>query len=105
MAENNEIKWMFKSYILLSNLYNNIDSINKYLTKAEEVIEKDPSKQLKKSTLLNNQALLIKAMGNLSLSKAQYNEAIKIARQGGLQNYLSNLFNNYAYQFLIMNVR
>jgi len=100
LKENNKIKWIFKSYILLSNLYNNIDSINKYLTKAEEVIEKDQSMQLEKITLLNNQALLNKAMGNLTLSKAQYNEAIKIARQSGFQNYLSNLYNNYAYQLM-----
>jgi len=100
LEEFNDDRRILKSYILLSNINYDIDSIAKYLVKAEEIIEKNETLKFEKVTLLNNQALINKAMGNLKLSKSKYLEAITIAKQNNFNNFLANLYNNYAYQLM-----
>ncbi len=95
--ENDYILGALKSYLLLSNTYNNVDSIRKYLDLANSIIEENPSLTYEKVVLRNTQALVNKAIGNLKLSKTQYLEAISISKRTGYQESLSNLYNNYAY--------
>jgi len=94
---NNYSLGAFKSYILLSNISEKLDSINKYLGLANNVLIEYPDLLYKKVVLRNEQALLNKAIGNNALSKKQYIEAISISRNNGFQSFLANLYNNYAY--------
>lgn len=87
----------FKSYILLSNIYDNLDSVNKYLDFANKVIQENPELSYEIVVLKNNQGLLNKAIGNLELSKTQYLEAINISKKNGFRDHLTVLYNNYAY--------
>ncbi|MCF8347643.1 MAG: hypothetical protein K9G61_02410 [Bacteroidales bacterium] len=96
----NHEKDLFSPYLLLSNSFSSLDSIRKYVSLSRQIIEKFPELIFEKVVLLNNQALINKSIGNLTLSKAQYNEAINISRQSGFRYYLSNLYNNYAYQLM-----
>lgn len=97
---NNLLKDLFAPYLLLSNSFSTLDSIQKYLTLSDNLVKLFPDLIFEKVTLLNNQALLNKSVGNYKTSKAQYLQAIGIAKQNGFQNYLSNLYNNYAYQLM-----
>jgi signal transduction histidine kinase len=74
-----------------------------YLNKAEEILNYYPKATYEKVVILNNKALLNKALGKLSESKIQYIQAIHIAREQGYKSYLSNLYNNYAYQLIAEN--
>ena len=87
----------YKSYILLSNISNKLDSIQYYLDLAESVIEEEPELAYEKAALRNNQALINKAAGKYELAKKQYSEAIQIARSNGFDEYLANFYNNFAY--------
>jgi signal transduction histidine kinase len=91
------------TYILLSNISTHIDSMYFYLNKAEEILNYYPKATYEKVVILNNKALLNKALGKLSESKIQYIQAIHIAREQGYKSYLSNLYNNYAYQLIAEN--
>lgn len=95
-----EIKKIYP-YLLLSNTFNQIDSVKKYLNLCSSIIKKKPHLQFEKVVVLNNQALLNKAIGNLNLSKTQYLEAIDISESNGYRDYLSTLYNNYAYLLTI----
>ncbi|RLD83956.1 MAG: hypothetical protein DRJ10_02480, partial [Bacteroidetes bacterium] len=87
----------FKSYILLSNLFQRADSIQKYLALAESVIEEAPELAYEKAALRNNQALVNKAIGEFELAHKQYSDAINIARSNRFDTYLANFNNNFAY--------
>lgn len=92
---------ILSSYMVYSSSSMSIDSINKYILLADEVIYKNPSLLYEKVALKNNQALLNKALGNFRKSKLQYLEAINISVANGFSEHLANLYNNYAY--LLMN--
>ncbi len=87
----------FKSYILFSNIAQQIDTILLYLGKAEQIILENPELAYETVVLRNSQALINKAIGNFDLSHLQYSEAIKIARSNGFDEYLANFNNNFAY--------
>ena len=94
---NTNIKRNLKSYNLLSNLYTNIDSIQKYLMLVENIIEENPDLKYEKVVLLNNQALVNKTLGHSTLAQKQYEEAINISKTNRFFDHLANLYNNYAY--------
>lgn len=96
-VSNNYSLGAYKSYILLTALTDNLDTVNKYNNLANNVIIEHPKLLYKKVVLRNNQAFINKAIGNLELSKKQYTEAINISIDKGFQDHLSNLYNNYAY--------
>jgi len=87
----------YKSYILLANTSTNGDTINKYISLADNIIIQHPELLYEKAILRNNQALLNKALGNFELSKTQYFEAIKMSIDNGYQDHLAKIYNNYAY--------
>jgi two-component system, NarL family, sensor kinase len=87
----------FSNYLLLSLSTQKIDSIQKYITLADNIIEKHPNLSYEKVSLRNNQARFNKAFGRYDESKKQYNEAIGISLENGFQKHLLNLYNNYAY--------
>ncbi len=98
--KDNLLKGLFGPYMLLANSFTNIDSIQKYLSLTENLVAEYPNLHFERVVLLNNQALINKAVGNLALSKRQYLEAIRIASRNSYRNYLSTLYNNYAYQLM-----
>lgn len=85
------------SYLLLANTFNNLDSIQKYLDLAKQTIDNNEELLYEKSVILNRQALLNKSIGNYSLSKIQYIEAINISLVNGFKKNLSTIYNNYSY--------
>jgi len=66
------------------------------------IIAIDSKSQYKEVVLLNNKAMLNKAIGKYDLSKSQYLQAIKIAKENGYKKYLANLYNNYAYLLMAL---
>ncbi|MFK5854495.1 MAG: histidine kinase [Bacteroidota bacterium] len=88
---------IFSVYILLTNVFNNIDSIQRYLNKAEHLLVQNPELLYEKVALHNNMAVYYKAIKNYNLSREHYTEAINISKNKGFQNFLSNTYNNYAY--------
>ena len=95
--ESDLIKEKFASYLLYSSTYYDLITEQKYLNMAESILEKNPGMQYEKVGLYNNQALIHKALGDYNTSKKKYLEAINIAESNKFQQYLSNLYNNYAY--------
>ncbi len=91
------------SYILLSNISTQRDSMYFYLNKAQEILKHHPKANYEKVVVLINKALLDKALGKLSESKSQYIQAIHIAKEQGYRSHLSSLYNNYAYQLMVEN--
>lgn len=91
-----------KSYMLLAQLQTKLDSIRKYYALSDQIIAKDSKSQYKKVVLLNNKAMLNKAIRKYDLSKSQYLQAISIAREMGYKKYLANLYNNYAYLLMTL---
>jgi len=91
------------SFILFSNLSSKPDTIRRYLNEAEKLLNKHPDANYEFVAILSRKAILNKALGNLKESKVQYIEAIKIAQTQGYRSYLSNLYNNYAYQLMAEN--
>ncbi len=87
---------LVKNYILLANSFNNIDSIQKYLSLTEALVNTNEM-DYKKVALLNSNALLFKSLGKLNKAKSSYDEAIKISRTNGYKKHLASLYNNYAY--------
>jgi len=87
----------FNSYILLGNLFSDLDSINKYFNLAEQTLVKSKNQHYKEVVFLGNKGLLNKMIGNLKISKSSYLKAISIAKKYGYRYYLGNLYNNYAY--------
>ncbi len=85
------------AYSHLANSFYNVDSIIKYQKFAFEIIEENPHLNYEKVVLLNNMALIEKALANFDKSNNYYLEAIEIARAKGYKNYLANIYNNYAY--------
>jgi signal transduction histidine kinase len=95
---------LFKSYILLSNSFNQLDSIQKYLKLAESITDYADKLKYERAILLNNYAILNKAIGKIKISKSQYIQAIEICRQNGFQEQLCTLYNNYSYLLMAENV-
>lgn len=100
---NNLTKDLFPPYLLLSNTFTSLDSIQKYLTLTEDLLKDYPKLLYERVVLLNTQALINKAIGKLTVSKSKYLEAISISKTSGFPDYLSTLYNNYAYQLMAEN--
>jgi len=92
----NNMAGLVKNYILLANCFNNIDSIQKYLS-LTEVLVHPKNMGYKKAVLLNNKALIYKLIGEFNKARSSYNEAIKISIINDYKDHLANLYNNYAY--------
>lgn len=95
--QNGYPKRLFESYMLLSSTFTSHDSINKYLTLAESVVESHPELKYERVVLRNKQGYINNASGNLRLSNKQYLEAIQISLSNHFHDYLARLYNNYAY--------
>ncbi len=98
--KNNSDKDLFQPYLILANSFTSLDSIQKYLSLTEDLLSKYPNLLYERVVLLNNQALINKAIGKLTISKSKYLEAITISKNSGFPDYLSTLYNNYAYQLM-----
>ncbi len=94
--------YALKSYLLMTQLQTKLDSIQKYLALSDSIIAKDSRSQYKKVVLLNNKAMLNKAIRKYELSKSQYLQAISIATEKGYKKYVANLYNNYAYLLMAL---
>ena len=94
---NNIYEDTFPIYMLYSSLFTELDSISKYIDLADEVLIKYPQLSYEKVALLNSQALIFDAIGDYSLSRSKYLEAINISLHNNYQDYLSNIFNNFSY--------
>jgi len=92
---------VIENLILLSNTFQNTDSISKYLSLADKM--SSGKKDYTRVVVLNNQALFNKALGNMGIAKKAYIEAIDIAAKNGFEYYLSTLYNNFAYLLLAEN--
>jgi len=95
--EGNYFKVVVPAYLIKSVIYNNADSINKYLELTDEILELNPNLKYEKAIVLNSKALLNEALGKYSKSNEQYNEAIRIARTNGFSKHMANFYNNYSY--------
>jgi len=87
----------FKSYILLSDNYTNLDSIQKFYLLAKQIVDNSEQMQYEKAILLNNQALLDESLGQKKKSKTTYLRTIHLAEEKGFQKLLAITYNNYAY--------
>jgi len=92
----NNMAGLVKNYILLANSFNSIDSIQKYLSLAE-VLVNTKEMEYKKVALLNSKALINKSSGKINKARSAYSEAIKISVTNNYKDHLANLYNNYAY--------
>jgi len=92
----NNMAGLVKNYILLANSFNSIDSIQKYLSLAE-VLVNTKEMEYKKVALLNSKALINKSLGKINKARSAYSEAIKISVTNNYKDHLANLYNNYAY--------
>lgn len=95
--------YALKSYLLMTQLQTKLDSIQKYLALSDSIIARDSRSQYKEVVLLNNKAMLNKAIHKYDLSKSQYLQAIAIAKEKGYKKYIANLDNNYAYLLMTLN--
>ncbi len=100
--EQKSIIYELKSYMLLAWLQTKLDSIRKYYSLSDKIIANNEVSQYKEVVLLNNKALLNKAIHKYDVSKSQYLRAIAIAREMGYKKYLANLYNNYAYLLMAL---
>lgn len=87
----------FKSYMLLSNIYTEIDSALIYLNKAKNAIGHDTKFKYKQVTVDVNEALLYKHIGKLDKSRTNYLRAIKISKENNFIEFLASCYNNYSY--------
>ena len=87
----------FKCYILLADSYNDTDSIQKYYSLAEEIVNNNQQLQYEKAIFLTNQALIEESIGNKKKSKSYYLQSIQLAKEKGFQKLLAITYNNYAY--------
>jgi signal transduction histidine kinase len=99
-SKNKNSKININTYILLSNTYNNFDSINLYLNKAYNIVLSGSNMQYTKAIILNNQALLYDMVGKTALRDKKYQEAINIAKKNNFISYLPVLYNNYSYALM-----
>ena len=99
-AEHHNYTTNVNAYVLLSNTYNNFDSISFYLNKAYHLAASNSELSYNKVVLLNNQALLYDMVGNSGIRNKKYQEAIAIAKQNKFFTYLPELYNNYAYALM-----
>ncbi len=74
----NNMPGLVKNYILLANSFNNIDSIQKYLSKAKVLLNMKEM-EYKKAIFLTNEALLFKSIGKIDSARSSYLEAINIS--------------------------
>ena len=99
-ADRSNLKTDVNAYSLLSNTYNNFDSINYYLNKAYQIVNSNPEMDYKKVVVLNNMALLNDLSGKTDSSIKIYRKAIKITKQKHFTSFLADLYNNYAYALM-----
>lgn len=85
-----------KNLLLISNTFQDADSIKYYLLYADKISRGNKSNYYR-VTLLNNIALFYKSMDKKSKAKTYYLEAIKISSLNGYNEYLATLYNNFAY--------
>jgi signal transduction histidine kinase len=96
MNKNDETEELINCYILLSNTFNNQDSIIFYLHLAEEFSKKRDS-YYQRTGILNNKALFYKSIGKFDLSEQSYLLALSIAKENHYNENTANIYNNYAY--------
>ncbi|NOY51564.1 MAG: hypothetical protein GXO88_13505 [Chlorobi bacterium] len=96
-------KGAFKSLMLLSDTYNNIDSVFRYMGKCEEILNNNEGLSYEKVVFGNNKALISKALGNYTNSRKLYLDAIHICKENHFMDYLMSLYNNYAYLLMAVN--
>ncbi len=101
--ENDYVKDVIPTYILLANTYNNIDSINNYLNLADILLKENNDLEYEKVVVLNSKAILNYSIGENTDSKSQYLKAIRISKSNGFEKHLANLYNNYAYLLMAEN--
>ncbi len=97
VTNNNSPSNRFSVQMLFANSFDNIDSIQFYLKKAEYLILQYPEMVSENIVLLINLALHNKTLTNYNISRKQFLEAINISKNNGFKDYLLNTYNNYAY--------
>jgi signal transduction histidine kinase len=88
---------LIAAYSHMASSYGILDSINKYHDLAQDVVDSNPYLTFEKIALLNNRAMIKKAIGNFNESESLYKQAVLLAYDNGYIDFLSNLYNNYAY--------
>ena len=91
---------IFPIYMNLIETFDDIDSIQLYLEYTDSLMLNNPRLLYEKTALRNYQAMVSKALGDLKASKHYYLEAIIIADKNSFKEFLSTLYNNYAYLML-----
>lgn len=100
--DKNYFEGAFPSYLFLANTAGTVDdSIQKYLLLANQLLVDHPALIYEKVVLRNNQAKVNEELGNIDLSRKQYHEAINLSITNNFQEYLSTIYNNYAYLLLL----
>ncbi len=99
-AETNNLTADVNAYILLSNTFNNPDSISFYLGNAYELVKDNNDLVYSKVVVLNNQALLYDMVGKTKERNKKFIEAIKIAKENNFAPFLPELYNNYSYALM-----
>lgn len=98
--ENKDTIGAFKSYIFMTKIYNNVDSLNKYFSLAFQVLKTNPQLKYKKVVYIINKAIFLSQIGKNEESKKLCREGIELAKEGGYNEYLAFLYNNFAYRFM-----
>lgn len=93
----NDSTTILKNLILLSNSFQNTDSINYYLQMAENIRLNHKVSSYNQAALLSNMGLFYKSSGRKKEAKSCYLEAISIAQANGFSEYMATIYNNYAY--------
>lgn len=91
---------IFPIYYLFIATSTNNDTIQKYTWLADSLIEVNPRLTYEEVALRNIEALYSRANGDLAKAKSLYKRSIKVATENNFSDYLTILFNNYAYALM-----
>ncbi len=93
----------YNSFSYITTVSQDIDTLNKYFEICESLLSKNPEMKYEKVVLNVNKAMTYISLGDLEQSKSLYLEAIRICEKSGFDEYLSIVYNNYAYQLMYEN--
>jgi len=92
--------YAYSSYAFMTDIFQNIDSLQKYFIICEDILSKNPQLLFEKVVFNVNKAMTMIALNDLKQSKTLYLEAMQLSEKGGFDEYLSFVYNNYAYQLM-----
>lgn len=86
--------------LLRSHVSSNLDSILYLLNKASLITNKYPNTYYEKIAITNKYARINKKLSKLQESRSYYLYAIQLAKKHHFSSFLSELYNNFAYQLM-----